>query len=182
VWIRLGPTPVESFGLKAGLTHELAVLRDGYQLAEVQVVGADWQGNGEKQTAAIKVDLKKLEPDKKTKQLVPAEVPLQPPRNQEKTARIGGGKLKVTSVPSDAEVYMFIGVTGLQQVRIDGVTAGRDYELIVVKPGYRSKKVQIKADDWRDDPDLTKSIDVAKKRGTVKRKVELEELPKKPEK
>ncbi|MBX3157130.1 MAG: protein kinase [Deltaproteobacteria bacterium] len=181
VWMRLGPTPVESFQLEATATHEIAVLLEGYQLGEIQVVGADWTGTGDKQRAELKIGLKKLEPDKKTKQLVPAELPLQPARGQEKTARVGGGRIKVTSVPSDAEAYLFVGVTG-RGMRVNRLTAGRDYELVIVKPGYRAKKVQIKADEWRDDPDPKKSIDAAKKKATVRRSVELEELPKKPEK
>jgi hypothetical protein len=162
--------------LGANSTHEIALLAEGYQLGEAQVVAANWSGETTTQHADVKVTLEKLVPDKKAKQLVPAELPVQPTAVHAASSRSGSGPIKIESTPSDAEAFLFIGITG--SMRFSNLTAGRDYELVVAKPGYKPRHLTIKADEWRDGGDPNIPIDRAKKKGILTRSVELEELPK----
>ncbi|HEY5935494.1 MAG TPA: protein kinase [Kofleriaceae bacterium] len=177
VWLRLGRTPVDSMMLPANSTHELAILLDGYALAEAQVMAASWTGEGQARRAVVTVPLQKLVPDKKQPP-VPAVLPLQPTALHATTTAAGDGPIHVESTPADAEVYLFVGVTG--SMRFSNLIAGRDYEAVVVKPGFKSRFVSIKADEWRDGGDPKIPIDVAKKKALITKAVELE--PEKPEK
>lgn len=177
VWLRLGRTPVDSMQLPANSTHELAILLEGHALAEAQVLAPNWTGEGQARRAVVNVTLQKLVPDKK-QQVVPAVLPLQPTALHATTTAPGDGPIHVESTPKDAEVYLFVGVTG--SMRFSNLIAGRDYEAVVVKPGFKSRFVSIKADEWRDGGDPKIPIDVAKKKALITKSVELE--PEKPEK
>jgi hypothetical protein len=181
VWLRLGRTTVNTMGLSAGSTHELAFLLDGHQLGEVQVLAGNWSGDGDRRKAVVNVTLKQLEPPvaprgaKRPPPAVPAALPLQPTAVHGTTGLTGRGPITVQSSPTDAEAFLYIGLTGT--MRFNELVAGRDYELVVVKDGYKPRHITIKADDWRDggDPDIP--IDTAKKKGLLERSVELEPLP-----
>jgi serine/threonine protein kinase len=176
VWLRLGRTPVTGPRLSAASTHELAFLLDGYQLAEVQLQAGNWTGEGDKRKAIVNATMKKLAPaaPKGGKQ-VPAALPLQPTAVHGTTTATGRGPLELQSSPPDAEAFLYVGLTG--SMRFGELTAGRDYELVVVKDGYKSRHVTIKADDWRDGGDPNIPIDVAKKKAVLERSVELEPAP-----
>lgn len=181
VWLRLGRTPLNTMRLAASSTHELAFLLEGYQLGEAQVLAGNWSGEGDKAKAIVNVTLKKLEPvppprgGKGPAQPVPAALPLQPTALHEATKLTGAGPISVQSSPQDAEAFLYIGLTGT--MRFSQLTAGRDYEFVVVKDGYKPRHITIKADDWRDGGSLDVPIDSAKKKSLLERSVELEALP-----
>lgn len=180
VWLRIGPTPVDTMGLSAGSTHELALLLDGHQLGEVQVQEGNWTGDGEEKQAIVNVALKPLEKPaapkgKPAPGAVPAALPLQPTAVHGATKLKGRGKIRIQSTPSDAEAFLYVGLTG--SMRFSELVAGRDYELVVVKDGFKPRRISIKADDWRDGGDPSAPIDSAKKKGVLERSVELEPLP-----
>jgi hypothetical protein len=184
VWLRLGRTPLTTMRLGAASTHELAFLLDGHQLGEAQVLAGNWSGEGDKQRAVVNVTLKKLERPpaprgaKRPPPIVPATLPLQPTAVHATTAATGRGPITVQSSPENAEAFLYVGLTGT--MRFSELTAGRDYELVVVKDGFKPRHITIKADDWRDGGDPNISIDSAKKKALLERSVELEPDPKKP--
>ncbi len=97
-------------------------------------------------------------------------MPLQPTTEKLGTTGIvGEGYVHFDSTPSDAEVWLFIGAN---HARFDNLVAGRDYEVTVVKPGFKTQVVDVKADDWRDN-DPNTPIDSAKKKAVLSRDVEL---------
>jgi len=181
VWLRLGRTPLNTLRLAATSTHELAFLLEGFQLGEAQVLAGNWSGEGDKQKAILNVALKKLEPvpaprgERRPPRLVPAVLPLQPTALHGTTSVAGAGPITVQSSPPDAEAFLYLGLTGT--MRFSQLTAGRDYEFVVVKDGYKPRHITIKADDWRDGGSLDVPIDSAKKKASIERSVELEPVP-----
>ncbi len=181
VWLRLGRTPLTTMRLGASSTHELAFLLDGHQLGEAQVLAGNWSGEGEKQRAVVNVTLKKLAPPpaprgaRRPPPVVPAALPLQPTAVHGTTTATGRGPITVQSSPENAEAFLYVGLTG--SMRFSELTAGRDYELVVVKDGHKPRHITIKADDWRDGGDPNIPIDAAKKKSLLERSVELEALP-----
>lgn len=180
VWLRLGRTPVTTLRLGASSTHELAFVLDGYQLGEAQVLAGNWSGEGAKLAAVAQATLKKLEPvpasagkDKRPR-LVPAALPLQPTAVHATTAAKGAGPITVQSSPPGAEAYLYVGLTG--SMRFDQLVAGRDYEFVVVKDGFKPHHLTVKADDWRDGGDPAMPLDSAKKKALLERAVQLEPL------
>jgi serine/threonine protein kinase len=177
VWLRLGRTPLDTLRLSATSTHELALLLEGHELAEVQVQAGNWQGEGDKRKAIVNVTLKKQEPagGPKGAKRPPAALPLQPTAVHGTTTATGRGPISLSSAPPDAEAFLYVGLTGT--MRFSELTAGRDYEFVVVKDGYKPRHITIKADDWRDGGDPNIPIDAAKKKARIDRAVELEPLP-----
>jgi serine/threonine protein kinase len=193
VWLRLGRTPVTTMQLPAASTHELALLLDGHQLAEVQVMATHWsaverasggaaEAAAPRRTAAVRAVLVPLAaapaapPAARRPPIgAAAQLPLQPTALHVATGISGEGPISVSSSPDNAEAFLFVGLTG--SMRFDRLTAGRDYELVVVKDGYKPRHVTIKADEWRDGGDPTVPIDAARKRSMIERAVELEPLP-----
>ncbi len=181
VWLRLGRTPLTTLRLAAASTHELAFLLDGHQLAETQVLAGNWSGEGDQRRAVVNVTLQKLVPPaaprgaKRRPAPAPAALPLQPTAVHGTTTATGRGPITVQSSPPDAEAFLYVGLTGT--MRFNELTAGRDYELVVVKDGYKPRHITIKADDWRDGGDPNIPIDAAKKKTLLERSVELEPLP-----
>ena len=170
VWLRLGPTPTDTPSLPASTTHELAVLQEGFQLAETQVVAQHWTGN----KATVVIALQPLVPDKKG-QTKRAELPLQPTAEHKPSTIKAEGPIHIDSTPQGADAYLFVGISST--MHFDRLIAGRDYEFVVVKPGFMPGRVVIKADEWRDGGDPKIPIDVAKKKPLITRTVELEAAP-----
>ncbi len=166
MWLRLGRTPLDtSIHLPAGQPHDLVLLHDGNEMTEAQVNGTSWEGSKATLKAKLTVAMK---PNKKK----PAELPLQPTTPELATTGVAGsGPLHVESTPSDAEVWLFLGTN---HVKFSDVWAGRDYELAVVRPGYKTQHVVFKAEDWRDGGDPNVPIDAAKKKAVLSKTVELE--------
>jgi serine/threonine protein kinase len=173
VWLRVGPTPTDTLRLPATTTHELSLIKDGYQLAEVQVAAEHWTGSN----ATVRVALQPLVPDKKKgTPAKPAELPVQPTAEHKPMPGKAEGPIHVESTPADADVYLFVGIS--TNMHFDRLVAGRDYEFVVVKPGFVSRRVVIKADEWRDGGDPKLPIDMAKKKALITRSVDLEAVPK----
>jgi serine/threonine protein kinase len=166
MWLRLGRTPLDTpVHLSAGQPHDLVLLHDGEEMTEAQVNGAAWSGAGKALKATLTVAMK---PNKKK----PAELPLQPTTPVIATTGVAGsGPVHIESTPSDAEVWLFIGTN---HAKFNEVWAGRDYELAVVRPGYKTQHVVFKAEDWRDGGDPNIPIDAAKKKAVLSKNVELE--------
>ncbi|HEX4449249.1 MAG TPA: protein kinase [Kofleriaceae bacterium] len=165
IWLRLGRTPLDTqVKLPANIQHDLVLIHDGNEPTEAQVNGPLWTGAKDKLKASLAVTLK---PGKGTK---PAAIPLQPTSQVLGTTGIvGDGYVHIESTPTDAEVWLFIGAN---HARFDNLVAGRDYEAAVVKPGFKTQFVDVKADDWRDNDPGT-PIDSAKKKAVLSRDVEL---------
>ena len=168
IWLRLGRTPLDtSIWLPASQAHDLVLIKDGDEPTEAQVNGTSWTGTGKELKGKITVTLKPLKPKAK-----PPEIPLQPTTPVLATTGMAGqGPVHVDSTPSDAEVWLFLGANN---AKFSNVWAGRDYELAVVRPGYKTQHVTFKAEDWRDGGDPNIPIDAAKKKLVLHKDVELE--------
>ena len=169
VWLRIGVTPTDTMSLQANNSAELGLVLDGYEMTEAQVGGVNWSGTNATQKAAIAVTLNKAKAKPKAK---PLELPLQPTAMHITTGIVGGGPIHIESTPVGAEVWLYVGLTGT--MGFSSLTAGRDYELAVVKTGYKPGHVSIKANEWRDGGDPKVEIDRAKKKAVIERNVELE--------
>ena len=170
MWLRLGRTPLDTpIHLPASQPHDMVLLHAGNEVTEAQVNGPSWTGAKQTLKASINVTLK----PSKSKE-APA-LPLQPTTPVlGSTGVVGGGPVHVDSTPSDAEVWLFIGANHAQ---FNELWAGRDYEVAVVKPGYKTKFVEFKAEEWRDGGDPNMPLDVAKKKPLLSKTVELEPDP-----
>jgi len=170
IWLRLGRTPlVTPINLPAGQPHDLVLLHAGHEVTEAQVNGTHWTGASATLEAKLDVALKPAK-SKDTPVL-----PLQPTTPVlGSTGVVGAGPVQIDSTPSDAEVWLFIGAN---HARFNELWAGRDYELAVVKPGFKTQHVTFKADDWRDGGDPNLPIDVAKKKPVLAKIVDLEPDP-----
>jgi serine/threonine protein kinase len=170
IWLRLGRTPLDTpIHLAAGQPHDMVLLKAGSEVTEAQVNGTHWTGAKEKLKAKIAVTLKAA----KAKE--PPALPLQPTTPVlASTGVVGAGPVHIDSTPGDAEVWLFIGANHAQ---FNELWAGRDYEVAVVKPGFKTQHVVFKAEDWRDGGDPNMPIDVAKKKPVLAKTVELEPDP-----
>ena len=170
IWLRLGRTPLDTpISLPATQPHDLVLLRAGSLPTEAQVNGTSWTGAKQTLKASLQVALKPA----KAKE--PAELPLQPTTAQlASTGVVGAGPVHIESTPSDAEAWLFIGANHAQ---FNNLVAGRDYEVAAVKPGFKTQHVVFKADDWREGGDASVPIDVAKKKQTLSKTIELEPDP-----
>jgi serine/threonine protein kinase len=168
VWLRLGRTPLDTtIKLPAGQAHDVVLIHDGNDATEAQVNGPSWSGAKDALRASVSVTLK---PKGKK-----PDLPLQPSTPLLGTTGVtGAGVIHIESTPSDAEAWLFIGTN---HVRFADLWAGRDYELAVVKPGFKTRHVEIKADDWRDGGDPNVPIDVAKKKPVIEKTVDLDPDP-----
>jgi serine/threonine protein kinase len=170
IWLRLGRTPLDTpIKLPAGQPHDMMLLHTGNEVTEAQVNGTHWTGAKDALKAKINVTLKPA----KSKE--PPALPLQPTTAVlASTGVVGAGFVHIDSTPSDAEAWLFIGAN---HAHFSELIAGRDYELAVAKPGFKTKHVVFKAEDWRDGGDPNIPIDVAKKKPVLAQTVELEPDP-----
>jgi serine/threonine protein kinase len=190
VWLRLGRTPLDTaLRLSATSTHEIGFTLDGYAAAQAQVTASNWTVDPKSKTskptmagatiAATLTTMPAVDPkakvDPKAPPKVPAnELPLQPTAIHAPQDALGQGPIHITSTPTDAEAWLYIGHTN--EVHFSELTAGRDYELLVVKPGFKPRHVSIKADEWREGGNPNVPIDVAKKKAVLDRAVTLDPL------
>ncbi|MCE9580379.1 MAG: protein kinase [Deltaproteobacteria bacterium] len=162
VWIKLGRTPFDSMGLPTSMVHELRVEQDGYKPRDLDVGGRDWQAGIAKLTVTLE----------RGEATLPA-VPPEPDPALKAGLAEGRGVLHVESTPPGAAVWLLVGVT--PSMDLEGIEAGRDYELRVVKDGFLPAYVQIPAEEWRLDPkDTRTSLASAKKKDAIERSVTLE--------
>jgi hypothetical protein len=87
----------------------------------------------------------------------------------------GRGVIHVETTPGGAAVWLLVGKSG--SMKLEGIEAGRDYELKVVKPGYTPGYVHIKAEEWRNGGDPRLPLSAAPKHPLLERTVTLVELP-----
>lgn len=170
IWLRLGRTPLDTpIHLPASQPHDLVLLHNGNEVTEAQVNGTSWSGAKDTLKAKLAVTLKP------SKAKEPPVLPLQPTTAVlASTGVVGAGPVHIDSTPSDAEVWLFIGAN---HAHFADLWAGRDYELAVVKPGFKTQHVSFKAEDWRDGGDPNIPIDVAKKKPELQKTVDLEPDP-----
>jgi len=170
IWLKLGKTPLDTtIKLHADQAHDMVLLHSGNDVTEAQVNGTNWSGAKEALKAKLSVTLKPAKA--KTEPVLPLQ-PTTPVLGS--TGVVGAGIVHIESTPADAEVWLFIGANHAQ---FNELIAGRDYEVAVVKPGFKTQHVVFKADEWRDGGDPSTPIDVAKKKAMLSRTVELEPDP-----
>lgn len=179
VWLKIGRTPVDSIGLESSMMHELRVEGiEGYDPVDTQVVPTHWSAPmaGQKvRKASIIVVLKPATKDKSGKPS-PVKLPVMPPKPPDATGFTPGrGPIHVESTPSNAEVWMYIGMTN--NVDLQGIRAGMPYELRVLADGYLPGYVTVTADEWRDGGDPNTPIDRAKKKSALAKALTLEKDP-----
>jgi hypothetical protein len=170
IWLRLGRTPLTTtIKLPAGQQHDVVLLRGGHEVTHAQVNGTHWTGAKDAMKAKLAVELKPA----KSKDA--PLLPLQPPTAVlGSTGVVGSGFVTIDSTPTDAEVWLFIGAG---RARFNDVIAGRDYEVAVVRPKYKTQHVVFKAEEWREGGDPNLPIDVAPKKPVLSKSVVLEEDP-----
>jgi hypothetical protein len=176
VWLMLGRTPFDSMGLPSNMVHELRVELDGYQAKDVDVGGRDWgDAPGGGNLAHVATTLTALDgPTSKTPPL-PA-IPPKPDPALSAGLRNGRGVIHVESTPPGAAVWLLVGIT--PNMDLEGIEAGRDYELRVVKDGYLPGYVHIPAEEWRDGGDPRLPLSAAPKKAVMERSVTLTPSPK----
>jgi hypothetical protein len=184
VWLKLGRTNLDTVVLPSSQMLRLRIERAGYQPVDTEVVAANWEGAGPTKKARVAVTLKAVPIDKKTRQPQlerdPGQLvtlPALPPNLPEQTGFTAGeGPVHIETSPPGAEVWLLIGFanTGVNFPTI----AGRDYELRALADGYRPGYASITADEWRDPRgDPRAPIDVARKKATVEKHIDLEVDP-----
>ena len=87
----------------------------------------------------------------------------------------GAGRLAVTTTPPGAAVWLLVGVT--DTMALEGIEAGRDYDLKVTKDGFAPAFLRFAADDWRAGGDPALPLSAAPKKATLERTVELVPAP-----
>jgi len=173
VWLQLGRTPTDSFALPTGQLHELRLELDGYQPQDVAVAAADWKGEGDARRASLAVTLQPGEPAAAPPPM--PEWPAEKLAGMQRGFTIGRGTIHVESTPGGAAVWLLVGKSNT--MRLEGIEAGRDYELKILKKGYTPGYVSIKAEDWREGGDPRLPLSAAPKRALLERSVTLVALP-----
>jgi serine/threonine protein kinase len=177
VWLKLGRSNLDTMVLTSSQLHRLRIELDGYQPVDTEVVAASWEGKDLSRKAKVSVTLKAAPVDKKTHKPAIERLPALPPNLASQTGFTAGeGPIHIETSPPGAEVWLLIGFanTGVQFPTI----AGRAYELRALSDGYKPGYASITADEWRDpkgDPKLP--IDMAKKKDTLDKHIDLEVDP-----
>ncbi|HEX3479966.1 MAG TPA: protein kinase [Kofleriaceae bacterium] len=177
VWLKLGRTNLDTMVLTARQMLRLRLELPGCQPVDAEVLPAAWEGSGLAKKAKLAVTLKPLAVDKKTHRPAPVALPALPPNLPEPTGFSDGeGPVHIESSPPGAEVWLLIGFanTGVNFPTI----AGRAYELRALAEGHKPGYASITPDEWRDprgDPRMP--IDVAKKKDTIDKHIDLEVDP-----
>jgi hypothetical protein len=177
VWLKLGRTNLDTLVLTSSQMHRLRIELDGYQPLDTEVIAANWSGSGAARKAKVSIALKPLVVDKKTRRPVPMRLPALPPNLPEQSGFAAGeGPIRIETSPPGAEVWLLIGFadSGVNFPTI----AGRDYELRALAEGYKPGYASITGDEWRDPRgDPRAPIDVAKKKQSVDKHIDLEVDP-----
>lgn len=177
VWLKLGRTNLKSLPLTSKVMHRIRIEMDGYQGIDTEVLPSSWSGTGLQRTAKVNVTLKAAAKDSKTGKSTAEPLPARPPNLAvaPKDFVDGEGPLVVETTPPGAEVWLLIGYpeTGVSFPTV----AGRDYELRALSDGYKPGYASVSVEDWRDGGDPNIPIDLAKKKQTIERKIDLLEDP-----
>ena len=177
VWLKLGRTNLDTMVLTSSQLHRLRIELDGYQPVDTEVVAASWEGKDAARRAKVAVTLKAAPIDKKTHKPMVERLPALPPNLAEQSGFTAGeGPIHIETSPPGAEVWLLIGFAN-SGVNFPTI-AGRAYELRALADGYKPGFTSITADEWRDpkgDPKLP--IDMAKKKETLDKHIDLEVDP-----
>jgi len=174
VWLSLGRTPVDSFALPTAQMHELRLELDGHLPLDLAVTAKEWKGEGDHKRAELTATLQAGTPA-----APPPPMPTWDPvvfADMQRGLSQGRGVIHVETTPAGAAVWLLVGKSG--SMKLEGIEAGRDYELKVVKPGYTPGYVYIKAEEWRNGGDARLPLSAAPKHQLIERTVTLVELPK----
>jgi hypothetical protein len=140
VWLLLGRTPLESLPLSSGMVHELRLEHEGYLPLDVRVTGYQWKEQGGVLAADVSAELVQGTPVRPVPAFAAAP-PAEPPAGPR-----GRGVIRVVSAPAGAQVWLLIGFT--PRATISGVEGGRDYELKLLKEGFRPGSAAVRAGEW----------------------------------
>jgi serine/threonine protein kinase len=177
VWLKLGRSNLDTMVLTSSQLHRLRIELSGYQPVDTEVGAASWDGSGLARKARLVLRLKPPPLDRKTHKPTPVALPALPANLPEQAGFTPGeGPIHIETTPPGAEVWLLIGFanTGVNFPTI----AGRDYELRALADGYKPGYASITADEWRDPKgDPRAPIDVAKKRETIDKHIDLEVDP-----
>ena len=191
IWLKLGRTPIDTMPLASTQMHRIRIELEGYQGVDTEVLAANWTtlppsaagaGSGSavaelaRRRATVNVTLKAVGKDRKTGKSLAEPLPASPPNLAVEPTGFepGEGPIHVETSPPGAEVWLLIGY-GSSGASFPTI-AGRPYELRALADGHLPGYAQISADDWRDG-DATTAIDVAKKKSTLERRIELQPDP-----
>ena len=172
IWLKLGRTNFDTMVLTSGQMHRIRIELAGYQPVDTEVLAANWTGKGLQRKAMVNVTLKAVTKDAKGK---PNMEPLPArPANlavDTKGFEAGEGPIHIETSPPGAEVWLLIGYpnTGVSFPTI----AGRAYELRALADGKLPGFATIGADEWRDGGNPNEPIDIAKKKATIEKRIEL---------
>ncbi len=172
IWLKLGRTNFDTMVLTSGQMHRIRIELTGYQPVDTEVLAANWTGKGQARKATVNVTLKAVTKDSKGKPNVeplparPANLAVDP-----KGFEAGEGPIHIETSPPGAEVWLLIGYpnTGVSFPTI----AGRGYELRALSDGKIPGFATISADEWRDGGNPNEPIDMAKKKATIEKRIEL---------
>jgi serine/threonine protein kinase len=186
VWIKLGRTNTDTIPLASTQMHRIRIELEGYQGVDTEVLAANWSGQGAQRKASVNVTLKAVGKDKKTGKSLAVALPARPPNLaiEPKDFSPGEGPIHLETSPPGAEVWLLIGYgnTGVAFPTI----AGRPYEVRALMDGYTPGYAQITEDEWRVAPEPNVPIDMAKKKASIDKQIDLVSdpsyVPDKPEK
>jgi serine/threonine protein kinase len=173
IWLKLGRTNFDTMVLTSGQMHRIRIELNGYQPVDTEVLAANWTGKGPARKATVNVTLKVVTKDGKTGKPSVEPLPARPANLavDPKGFEAGEGPIHIETSPPGAEVWLLIGYpnTGVSFPTI----AGRPYELRALSDGRLPGFATISADEWRDGGDPNEPIDLAKKKATIEKRIEL---------
>ncbi len=173
IWLKLGRTNLDTMPLTSAQRHRIRLELPGYQPVDTEVLAANWSGKGPQRKATVNVTLKALAKNPKTGKPAAEPLPARPPNLaiEANGFEAGEGPIHVETSPPGAEVWLLIGYpnTGVSFPTI----AGRAYELRALSDGKLPGFASISADEWRDGGNPNEPIDLAKKKATLEKRIEL---------
>lgn len=173
IWLKLGRTNFDTMVLTSGQMHRIRIELNGYQPVDTEVLAANWTGKGLERKAKVNLTLKAVTKDTKTGKPNVELLPARPANLAVETSgfEAGEGPIHIETSPPGAEVWLLIGYpnTGVSFPTI----AGRAYELRALSDGKLPGFATISADEWRDGGNPNEPIDMAKKKATIEKRIEL---------
>ena len=175
VWLKLGRSGKDPLfpPLASTQMHRIRIEMDGYQAIDTEILAASWSGKGDERKATANITLRAVAKDKKTGKSLAEPLPARPPNLAVEPTGFepGEGPLVIETSPPGAEVWLLIGYgnTGVSFPTV----AGRAYELRAQSDGFLPGFASISAEEWRDGGDPKVPLDLAKKKATITKRIEL---------